>query len=208
MYAQPSRLASASVKQRQIPKRQRGVIVLFTMIAVVLLLIGSVALVRSFDTAQTLAGNMAFKRDLVNQAERGIARAVASVSPAGALEFDSVRQANSLDNNYSATTLASNSHGIPIILIDEAAWQASGMAGTDLVDSSTNIQIRYVIDRMCSAGGVSTTANCAISSLDIDKNGTNWIRRAGGGMLPVYRISVRVTGPRNTQTYVQSTVSM
>jgi len=207
MFSQPCRLTSPSARQRYKPASQRGVIVLFTMIAVVLLLIGSVALVRSFDTAQTLAGNMAFKRDLMNQAERGIARALASVSPAGALEFDSVRQADSTADNYSATTLPSNSHGIPSILIDEAAWQASGMTGTDIVDGSAGIQIRYVIDRMCSAGGMSTAANCAISSLNIDKNGTNWVRRAGGGMLPVYRISVRVTGPRNTQTYVQSTVS-
>lgn len=190
------------------PARQAGVIVLFTMIAVVLLLIGSVALVRSFDTSLTLAGNMAFKRDLVNQSERGLARAIAMVSPTGPLALDPARQVNSAANNYSASTLASNAHGIPMILIDNDAWTASGMAGADIVDSATGIQIRYVIDRMCSGGGASTTSQCAVSALGIDKSGTYHLVRAGGGLLPVYRISVRVTGPRNTQTYVQSTVSM
>ena len=35
--------------------------------------------------------------------------------------------------------------------------------------------------------------------------GTNWLRIPGGASRPVYRISVRVTGPHNVQAYYQST---
>jgi len=195
---------------QQMPKltAQRGVIVLFTMIAVVLLLIGSVALVRSVDTTQTLAGNMAFKRDLVNQAERGIAHAMATLSASGPLALDTSRHTNLPSNNYSASVLPSNARGIPEILVDENKWTSRGMEGADIVDNDTGIVIRYVIDRMTSAPGVPTIANSAVSYLEGDLAGTIHTQRAGNFMLPVYRISVRVTGPRNTQTYVQSTVSL
>ena len=47
--------------------RQRGVIMIITLIALIVLLISGAALIRSFDTSMLLAGNLAFKRDLVNQ---------------------------------------------------------------------------------------------------------------------------------------------
>lgn len=196
-------------RMRPLPARQDGIIVVFAMLAVVLLLIASVALVRSFDTSLTLSGNMAFKRDLVNQSERAMAAAIASVSAGGALASESLRQNHSPANNYSATTLASEVHGIPTILIDDSAWAASGMKLPDLTDGGAlGITVRYAIDRLCTATGPSSTVNCAISALGADKAGTIWIKRAGGSSLPVYRISVRVTGPRNTQTFVQATVSL
>ncbi|GAA4031307.1 hypothetical protein [Actimicrobium antarcticum] len=192
----------------RLPSRQKGVIVLFTLLAVVLLLIASVALVRSLDTSLTLAGNMAFKRDLVNQSERGVATVMSSLQVGGALTSETTRQNNLLANNYSASTLASDSHGIPAILVSDAAWTAAGMDGDDITDATAGVTVRYVIDRLCTSAGPSSTVNCAISALGQDKAGTVHIRRAGGNSLPVYRISVRVTGPRNTQTYVQSTISM
>lgn len=197
-------------RRPRIPRRQDGIIVLFTLLAVVLLLIASVALVRSFDTSLTLAGNMAFKRDLVNQSERAVAKAIAAVSIGGALASDATRQANSLTNNYFATTLTSEAHGIPTILVDDSAWTTAGLTATgDITDVTSNVSIRYVIDRLCLTGTVaSSTVSCAISALGADKGGTIWIKRAGGSSLPVYRVSVRVTGPRNTQTFVQATISL
>ena len=196
--------------RRSMPRRQEGIIVVFTLLAVVLLLIASVALVRSFDTSLSLAGNMAFKRDLVNQSERAIAKAINAVSIGGVLAADTTRQANSLTNNYFATTLASEAHGIPTVLIDDSAWTTAGLTATsDITDSTSGVSVRYVIDRLCLSGTVaSSTVSCAISALGADKGGTIWIKRAGGSSLPVYRISVRVTGPRNTQTYVQASISL
>ena len=194
----------------RLPARQEGMIVVFTLIAVVLLLIASVALVRSFDTSLTLAGNMAFKRDLVNQAERAVAKAIAAVSTGGALGTDTTRQADSLTNNYFATTLASEAHGIPTVLIDDGAWTTAGLTATgDIADTTSGVKVRYVIDRLCLTGTVApSSVSCAISALGADKGGTVWIKRAGGSSLPVYRVSVRVTGPRNTQTFVQASISL
>ena len=53
-------------------KNQNGVILLVTLLALVIMMLASLALVRSTDTNLILAGNYAFKRDVVNQAEQAL----------------------------------------------------------------------------------------------------------------------------------------
>lgn len=183
---------------------QRGVIMIIALIALAVLMIGGVALVRSFDTSMLLAGNLSFKRDLVNQGERGVAQAVTLLST-GALAGEGTRQANAVASNYSAIALASNARGIPTVLFDDTAFTAA-YTGGDIVDGAVNI--RYVIDRQCSATGAFSADTCVTTATASDKGGSNWMKKAGGGLRPVYRISVRVTGPRNTQTFLQSTLTL
>jgi Tfp pilus assembly protein PilX len=59
------------------PARQRGVVLLFCLIVLVILLAGGVAVVRSMNTSLTSAGNLAFRRDLVNQGERAVSAVLA-----------------------------------------------------------------------------------------------------------------------------------
>ncbi|MEC5216641.1 type IV pilus assembly protein PilX [Actimicrobium sp. GrIS 1.19] len=198
-------------RPKALPARQEGIIVVFTLLAVVLLLLASIALVRSFDTSLLLSGNMAFKRDLANQSERGNASAIVAMSAGGALVDPATREADSKPNNYSATTLPSDAHGIPTILVDDVAWAASGMALADLTDAASGTTVRYVIDRLCTSAGSSIvpTNYCAISSLGGAKSGEVEDKMPPPpASLPVYRVSIRVTGPRNTQTFVQSVLSL
>ncbi len=186
--------------------RQRGVILLVTLMALVILLISSIAMLRSFDTSLLLSGSMAFKRDLMNQGERGIAQAITYFN-SGALSTDSARQANVNSVNYSATILTSNARGIPEALLGSTKFSAAGMTGTDITDSSTGVTIRTVIDRQCSATGEFSTSSCVYVPGYSDSGGTNWLKKAGAEYVPVYRISVRVDGPRNTQVYLQTTLA-
>ena len=77
---------------------QRGTVLLLTLIVLVVLLLGGVALVRSFDTSLLTAGNIAFKRDLVNQGERVVPR-VLQLFQTGALNTADARQNNNKNNN-------------------------------------------------------------------------------------------------------------
>jgi len=184
--------------------RQQGIILIVTLIALVILMISGIALVRSFNSSLILAGNIAFKRDLVNQGERGVAAAMGSFEGTGALVADSTRQLNSFGNNYSATVLPSDPHGIPLMLLNDTLWT---MTGADITDTTSGVTIRYVIDRLCNATGATTTAQCVIGSAKIPPGGTGGLKKPLGNSAPVYRVTVRVTGPRNTQTYMQSTLS-
>jgi len=82
------------------------------------------------------------------------------------------------------------------------------------VDSAGNV-VAYVIHRMCDNSGAFTAANC--SAEQGDRGGSSkgilcqmmtyqtchWQRIASH---PFYRITARVTGPRNTASYVQVVV--
>lgn len=190
-------------------QRQRGVVLLFAMIVVVLLLIAAVALIRSVDSSLIVAGNIAFKRDLLNQGERAIAIARKSMSGNGALADSAIRQSNLPANNYAAIVLPTNAQGIPNILLSDDAWASSHMTGADITDNTSGVTIRYVIDRLCTENGPPSSAKCVVSSRGAN-GGSDFLslHKAGGGTAPVYRISVRITGPKNTQTYVQSTFSI
>lgn len=188
-------------------RTQSGFILLFTLVALVVVLVAGLSLIRAMDVGLLQAGNLAFRRDLVNQAERGMAQAVARFSGSGALASEALRSASAPAINYSAVRLATNAQGIPTLLLDDAAFTAAGMTGTDLTDSSSGVTVRVVIDRQCTAVGDIASNACALATSDGDRAADDRYRQVRGEAQPIYRISVRATGPRNTQAYFQSTVA-
>lgn len=183
----------------------RGIALPFTLIALVVLLLAGVGLIRAMDVGLLQAGNLAFRRDLANQAERGIAKAVTLLN-SGALATESAREADSLANNYSATRLATNAQGIPTLLTSDAAFTAAAFTGADITDSTTGVTVRWVIDRQCAATGSMLSTSCATALSGSDSAADDRYRFVNAESLPVYRISVRATGPRNTQAFFQATV--
>lgn len=201
------------------PKRRRasGAVLLFVLVILVIMLVASVALVRSTMDSTLMAGNLAFKRDMQVQAARGVAAAEAELRT-GALSSATALDSDLASANYSATMLPSSANGIPNMLLDDSAWT---MTGADIDDTTapvtdpstgktlvTGLTIRFVIDRLCTTSGpVTNAADCVVSLLGEDKGGTAWLKKAGGSVHPVYRISVRVTGPHDAQTFVQQLIS-
>jgi len=191
-------------------RRQSGVIMLLVLVALVALLATGIALVRSSDVGLMQAGNLAFRRDLQNQAERGIKAAIAQFATGAPLASESARSSNQLNINYSATRLATDARGIPLVLLSETLYVNASMAGTDLSDTATAVTVRTVIDRLCAAA--TTTYNsdtCTNVDPDIGRLPQPIDSQSpvtpNGIERPVYRISVRATGPRQTQVYLQST---
>jgi len=200
--------------------RQGGVVMIMTLIALLILLITAVALVRSVDATLGQAGNIAFKRDQANQVDLGVAAAMTSFSStSGALYSESARASNLASANYSATKLASNNQGIPLVMINDKTYSSAGYTDSndikpkDSDGNSLQTTIRYVIDRQCDEAGTFSTIkynHCSYlpsgglsgdSSLDAYDNNASTSDRA------VYRITVRVSGPRNTLTYAQATLA-
>lgn len=195
-------------------RAQRGVTLIIAMIALVILTVGAIAMTRSTDVSLRQAGNLAFKRDLANQGERAVASALADLR-GGALSSEFTRQNGVLARNYSAGQLASSAQGIPNVLLSDSAFSAAGFTAPDLADTTGSVAVRYVIDRQCIGAGVYDAATCQsytsgqpVIGLGV-KNGPN----GADGLVPasarpVYRISVRITGPRGVQTFTQTTVML
>jgi hypothetical protein len=200
---------------------QRGVVLLFALIALVIMLLGCVALTRSFNATLFNAGNIAFKRDLMNQSERAIP-IVQEAMLTGALSTSSGRATHVPASNYSATMLPTNAHGIPTVLLaSDTDFSAVGAPSNDISVPDQGVSVRFVIDRLChsvgdestlGAGGcivqdvglpAGTCATCLLSA-EVSSSG-------GVAALPtrvVYRVSVRVHGPRRTQGFYQTTFTL
>ncbi|WP_394790035.1 hypothetical protein [Rhodoferax sp.] len=191
------------------PRSQTGVVMVMTLICLVLMLVAAVALTRSSTNSLLLAGNFAFKRDMQNQGERGMAAAVAMLN-SGSLATEATRTADQLASNYVASKLASNAQGIPLVLINETTYAATNLTLADISDSTAGVSIRVVIDRQCVAVGAFDSANCVSSTEETNGSqaGTQRLTRPNGESRPTYRISVRVTGPRNTQTFQQMVLAL
>jgi type IV pilus assembly protein PilX len=207
------------------PRQQRGVVLLFALIAVTVMLIGAVALISSFNTSLVTAGNIGFKRDLSNQVEKAISEVMLKFEGSGALSTTSARGATKGAHNYSATALTTNSQGIPLDLLKKTAdfnsASPTNWTGADL-DPGQGIKIRYLVDRLCSTAG---DAHLTLAPEACIRGGKSQFLPAAGDEsrmrskaedggagvaaavpLPVaYRVTVRATGPRNTEAFYQVT---
>ena len=187
-------------------RRQRGMVLLFTLVALTVVLLAGLSLIRALDVSLLQAGNLGYRRDLANQADRGMAQAVALIS-SGALSTESARNASLGSANYSASRLATNAQGIPLVLLSDAAFTAAGMSGADLVDSASGVTVRWVIDRQCLAAGDVLGTACALDSSLSEAAADDRYRLVRSEVRAVMRISVRATGPRGTQAFFQSVVT-
>jgi type IV pilus assembly protein PilX len=186
---------------------QRGVVLIFTLIVLVILTIGAVALIRSMDTSLFSAGNLAFRRDLVNQGEQALANVMAEFEGGGALVSPATTDANQIALNYSAVILSPppGGHDVPAALTDDATFATVGLASNDITGRTPDVQIRYVIDRLCSVTGIASS-NLCVQSTALPTGGTaNGTQAVTPPSATVYRLSVRVSGPRSTQVFLQST---
>jgi Tfp pilus assembly protein PilX len=194
-YATPTHRSASS---------QRGVVLIFTLIVLLILTIGAVALLRSTNSSLFSAGNLAFRRDLVNQGEQAVSNVLNQFKTGGALVSAT---SNSLASaNYSASMLATNQQGVPLALLNATTFGTVGLTANDIVGATPDVVIRYVIDRMCTTSGPSSAAICVQSSAA--PTGGTAVAIAAPITPPtatVYRLSVRVSGPRSTQVFLQTT---
>lgn len=187
------------------PSRQRGVVLIFTLIVLLILTIGAVALMRSMHSSLFSAGNLAFRRDLVNQGEQAVSNVLTEFKAGGALA--GADTSDVLTANYTASTLPANAQGVPnALLLSDAGFNALGfLASNDIVGATSDVTIRYVIDRLCSGAGPSTSALCVQSSAAPTGGTANSTPGVPPPTATVYRLSVRVSGPRSTQIFLQTT---
>ncbi len=193
----------------------------FALVAVLVFLIAAVAIVRSFNTSLFQAGNLAFKRDLTNQSERAM-NLVFSKMRSGPLDTETQRAADVRAENFSASILPTNAQGIPSALLNDTTFATVGAVSNDIAltdpNGTTFGSVRYVVERLCNSAGDAATlgAGACVLTPSIKSNSTSsseWIRAenrtsAGPGALVdrvVYRVTIRVNGPRATQGFFQST---
>ena len=198
------------IRRRPPAAPARGVVMLFGLIALLIMMIGAAAMLRSTQTTLTNTGNLGFKRDLTNQGERAV-DVVLTLVKTGALSTDAARQATSVASNYSATLLASNAQGLPNALVDDGSFSTVGIGGNDISVADMGVTLRWVVDRLCVNTGTATVTHCTMTDAGQPLGCSTSDCFNLDNLIPqqvVYRLSIRVSGPRATQAYLQSTFTL
>lgn len=196
--------------------KQRGLVLFFALIALLVLSLAAVALIRSVDTSTIIAGNLAFKQSATTSGDAGVESAINWLRAADAANV-ALNVLNNPAHAFNVTNAASGyySNADPALsLFADATWNAI-TAIPEVTDNSGN-RIRYIIQRMCrNANTPIQTADCLFSGAIVDTGGQNIplpqeICSGDGcpvaGQSPQIRITARTQGPKNTVSYVQAFV--
>lgn len=218
---------NAMLSQCRHPDGQRGIVLFIALIALVVLSLAAVALIRSVDTNTVIAGNVAFKQAATASADSGLETAIASIKAREAAVANAGKNiftdaTHTLNADDAANGYYSNADDATLPLAADATWAAGSSVpaagdgidanGTDASGNTT----RYVIQRMCrTANQVLSTANCLFGNAELDTSGKtvplpedvcSGPGCPAAGQSPQYRVTARVTGPKNTVSYIQAFV--
>jgi type IV pilus assembly protein PilX len=191
------------------PRRERGVILFIALIVLVAMSLAGVALMRSVDTNVLIAGNLAFRQGATAGGDWGVEHARNWLSAnTGLLNDDQPAGAGFYWANWQQSLDLIGSQP----LVADYNWSGANNLGTDAAGN----QVQYVIHRLCDTAGAPNNVQCVRSSLATGSGpgtgGSQAVQDAGGGTLPgsssiFYRITVRITGPRNTVSFVQTVLN-
>ena len=195
--------------------RERGTILFIALIVLVAMSLAGIALMRSVDTNVLIAGNLAFRQGATAGGDWGVEDARAwVVANAAILNDDTPPGATFYWANWQQNLdLIGNN---PDPLVADYNWNSTDPR--DLGFDTAGNQVKYVIHRLCDTAGAPNVVQCVKSSLSGSGGGvpcagcSNTVQPLGGGNVApgtavLYRVTVRVAGPRNTVSFVQTVMN-
>ncbi len=208
------------------PNRQDGVVLMVALIILVAMTLAGVALIRSVDTANVIAGNLAFHQSATNAGERSTEQAVNWLAPNSgfgdtdlhsdnkAQGYLATREDRKVDESGDAESWDTfwdriqKDHGFTAPIAAPLGATCPGNANADAACNT----VRYVVQRLCTqAGKPNTSTNpCTQPPPSASSGGS----QSAGGTAPAatkqvyYRITTRIEGPRRTVSYLQTIVAI
>jgi Tfp pilus assembly protein PilX len=177
--------------------RQRGITMVVVLLLMTVMLLGGLALARITESSVLVSGNVAVKEASVQASEVGLNTAQAAL----------VALVNENANSgtwYSATMLAVDANGIPVV-----DWSTTPTVNVG------RFTVTYAVDRMCTVAVlVNSDRECLVKMKAADASlPANYGHDAGDHYLArsrQFRVTVRVTetgGGKGTQTWMQTLAS-
>jgi Tfp pilus assembly protein PilX len=212
-------------------KQQRGISLIVVLIGLVIISFAAVALLRSTDTATLIAGNLGFKKAALASGDAGTETAITWLNNnvAGtALHAD-----QTASGYYASSRDACDLTGTrtPNVTNDDVDWIGGNPQANCNISSfhpaanppgvAAGYSVSFIVNRMCNAAGNPgavlaadgiTPMVCSGADSTGDASGSTRVGPDYGGYAFTgssqiyYRITTRVTGPRNTVRYTQTWV--
>jgi type IV pilus assembly protein PilX len=197
------------------PHRQKGVIA--TLIAVIVLvatLLAAIALMRSVDTSNTIAGSLSFRQGALQEAELAYQNAKTQgaldgvfVPPGGDTDHPDVGYYSSIQPHLFRQDLPDILSNPAVPFVYPGAQALTGVALTNSVNS-----VHFVVERICPTPGPATPNICIVPGTAISGGSSSNSTSDPGipfnttGSAAAFRLTVRVDGPKGTVAYVQTII--
>lgn len=193
---------------------QEGFVLVIALIVLAAMTLAAAAMVRTVDTSTMLARNISFKRDALNRNDVALEAAINQFRVGGAFAGGTGTLNDNAAENFSAVMLPTDADGVPLVLkanISSATFTGGtkGSAEPAAIASTFDLGMTpvYLIERMCTVSGAALAETCIVNGR-AQAGGTQPNDKPGQLFPPMYRITARVTGPRNTVSYVQAIFSL
>ncbi|MFZ4537507.1 pilus assembly PilX family protein [Propionivibrio sp.] len=226
--------SSLSLNDHNVRQRQSGMVLLLALIVMISMTLAGLGLMRSVGTATAITGNMAFQQAATMSGQSGVEEAIAWIEKQEENKTDFLIKNYPDRSFYVADAL--NTLTLPVIVPDpdptqgkpgvrngvfywssywDDVWAKSDAPTRtpkklDIYPDEAGNHVSYVIDRLCVSTGAINSATCSESPVNFTSAGSS--QAAGGSPIQsvvqaYYRITVRIQGPRNTQSFIQAIIA-
>jgi Tfp pilus assembly protein PilX len=164
---------------------------LVVLLLLSVMLLGGMALARLSEVGTLASGNAAFHDAALQASEVGVNTAFAAVRALANEEANA-------GSWYSATALAKDADGLP-----------SGVNWTNAPELVVGVMsVRYVVERACGVTPVTNALReCLVKHIPQTESNSSDKEKLDPPNSKQFRITVRVVGPKGTETFVQSLVT-
>jgi Tfp pilus assembly protein PilX len=191
-------------------KAQQGVVLFIALIVLVAMSLAGLALMRSVDTGTIIAANLAFRQSAMHAGDLGVEAGrtwLSGVSPVATLYND---QPSVTGGTAYFATWADN---LDLLHNDATKTDYDWNSAATVASSPAGYTVKYVIHRLCKGTGSPTSTTCVKlnGGTNSAASGTKGAASFGSFAISVptnalYRVTVQVSGPRNSVSYVQAVV--
>lgn len=196
------------------PRRQRGVVLMVALIVLVALTLAGLSMARTSDTGVVISGNLVFRQAATQALDAGVEAAI------GTINTTWIGSGATTANKYYAFALPdADGDSLP----DGINWTLANTLANP--GGLTGYTARYVVERMCVPNPVSPglpivdtyaaagpPGSNGLCNLEDEVKGADSGKLGGQSALGQirklhYRVTVKVEGPRNTETYAQTVIA-
>jgi Tfp pilus assembly protein PilX len=177
-------------RRRSAGRIRRGVTILVVLLLMSVMVLGGMALARMTEIGTLATGNNAAREVSLQASEIGINTAYLATQALASEE-------SNVGTWYWATTQATDANGIPNITWGSAPELSVG-----------SYSVRYAVERLCNTAPVTDTLRqCLVRQVPQISSSRVGHEEVDPPNPRQFRITVRVTGPKDTETWVQTMVS-
>ncbi len=189
-------------------RAQRGVVLFIALIVLVAMSLAGIALLRGVDTGVLMAGNLAFRQGTMHVGDMGLEAARTWLLAQSSTSLYNPILANAYNADWAENVVL-----VGTAIGAQTQYDWSTAANVTAPAPPAGYTVSYVIHRLCAGTGDPSAVTCVKQTGTATSGGGGTKGAAAFGQIAIqvstsalYRVTVRVVGPRNTTSYVQAVV--